>query len=120
MEIKYITTEEIMRIHDRILEKSGGHAGIISKGNLEFAVTQAEIPKSLERKAATLFYGILTSHPFVDGNKRTALVATQTFLNENRREFLAADEDLWDVVHEVSTGKLKFEQVVIWIKKNLG
>ncbi len=119
MKVKYLTTEEIIKIHDKVIEKSGGHSGIISKGNLEFIVSQTEIPKSLERKATTLFSGILTKHPFVDGNKRTALVSMQTFLNENNGEFLATDEELWDVVHEISEEKLKFEELVIWIRKNI-
>src|SRR3989338_362438 len=95
MEVKYLTTEEIIKIHDRIIEKSGGHSGIISYSNLDFVVSQTGIPKALERKAATIFYGILTSHPFVDGNKRTALVTAQIFINENNRKFLAIDDELF-------------------------
>ena len=119
MEVKYLTVEEIVKIHDRIVEKSGGHSGMISSSNLEFVVAQAEIPKPIERKAATLFFGILTSHPFVDGNKRTALIAAQTFLNENNKKFIATDEKLWDIVHEISEGKLKFEEVVSWINETV-
>lgn len=119
MEIKYLTTEEIIEIHDRIIVKSGGHSGIISYGNLDFVISQTKIPKTIERKVATLFYGILTSHPFVDGNKRTALVSIQTFLNENNKKFIAGDEELWNIVHKISEEKLKFEEVVSWIKKNI-
>jgi len=109
-----ITVEEVVEIHDRIIKESGSYSGIISYGNLDFIVSQMEIPKSIERKAATLFYGILTKHPFLDGNKRTALVSTQTFLNENNKRFLATDEQLWEIVHEISEGKLKFADVINW------
>lgn len=119
MEIKYLTTEEIITIHNRIIEKSGGHAGIISYGNLDFVVAQSKIPKKLDRIVATLFCGILTSHPFVDGNKRTGIIVVDTFLKENSKEFIAEEDDLWDIVHKVSTGKLKFEEVVNWIRKSI-
>lgn len=119
MEIKYLNTEEILEIHDSIIKESGGYSGIISYSNLDFVTAQARIPKTMERVSATLFYGILTSHPFVDGNKRTVIVATETFLKENGKEFLAEDEELWDIVHKVAEAKLKFEEVVIWIKKKI-
>ena len=116
---KYLTTDEIIEIHDKIIGKSGGHSGIISYGNLDFVVDQSKIPKTIDRIAATLFYGILTGHPFVDGNKRTGTTAVDTFLKENGKEFVAKDDDVWIIVREVSTGKLKFEEVVSWIRRNM-
>jgi prophage maintenance system killer protein len=55
----------------------------------------------------------------VDGNKRTALVSTETFLKENGKEFLATDREIWELVRRASDGRLKFEEVVIWIRKSL-
>lgn len=118
MEVKYLTTEEIVAIHDEIVKETGGHSGILSGGNLDFIVSQTEVPRSLERKSATLFYGILTKHPFVDGNKRTALEAMKTFLHLNGKSFIATDDDVWNNLHSISEGKLKFEEVVSWIKEN--
>lgn len=119
MEIKYLTTEEIMQIHDEIIKETGGHTGIISKGNLEFIISQVEIPKTAERKAATLFHGILTKHPFVDGNKRTALEVSKVFLRLNGKTFKATEDELWIKLHDISEGKLKFEEVVSWIKERV-
>ena len=117
--MKYLTTDQIIKIHDRIIERSGGHSGLISYGNLDFVVAQSNIPKTIYRITATLFYGILTSHPFIDGNKRTAVIVADTFLEENGKELVAGDEEIWDIVHKISVGKLKFEEVVNWIKENL-
>ena len=116
MKIKYLTTDQIIKIHDRIVERSGGHTRIISYGNLDFVVAQAMIPKTIDRIAATLFYGVLTSHPFVDGNKRTGIIIVDTFLKEDSKEFVAVDKELWEFVHLVSVGKLEFEEVINWIK----
>ena len=66
-----------------------------------------------------MFYGILTSHPFVDGNKRTGVIVVDTFLKENAKGFIAEEDELWDIIHKVSTGKLKFEEVVNWIRENI-
>ncbi len=117
--MKYITADETAKIHDEVIKETGGHTGMISRSNLDFLVDQMEIPKSIERKAATLFYGILTSHPFVDGNKRTAIASIEIFLRENKKELIAEDEELWDIVHRISSEKLKFEEVVNWIKKKI-
>lgn len=119
MTIMYLTTDEIVQIHDTIIEETGGHSGIISYGNLDFISNQAKIPKTIERAATILFYGILTSHPLVDGNKRTAIASLETFLKENDKEIIASDKELWEVVHSISEGKLKFEETVNWIKKNI-
>lgn len=118
MKIRYLTTDEIIQIHNDIIKETGGHTGIISYGNLDFIVNQMEIPKTLERASATLLYGILTSHPFVDGNKRTAFEVMKVFLDMNNRRFSATQEDIWDKLHVISEGKLKFEEIANWIKKN--
>jgi len=118
--VKYLTTDEIVAIHDEIIKETGGYEGIISYGNLDFTVSQMQIPKDIVRKAAILFNGILTSHPFLDGNKRTALECMKTFLFLNGRGFSADEKDIWDKVHSISEGKLKFDEVVNWIKKNIG
>lgn len=118
-EIKYLTAEEIVAIHEEIIKETGGHSGIISYSNLDFTVEQSKIPKTLERIAATLFYGILTSHPFVDGNKRTALESMKTFLFLNGKNFKSDENELWEKLHSISEGKLKFEEIVKWIKENV-
>ena len=119
MQIKYLTTEELAAIHEEIIKETGGHSGIISYSNLDFTVEQTKIPKTSERIAATIFYGILTSHPFVDGNKRTALESMKTFLSINGKNFTASENELWDKLHAISEGKLKFEEVVKWIKEKV-
>ena len=119
MEINYLTTEEIIKIHDEIIKETGGHSVILSKGNREFIVSQVEITKTVERKAVILFHGILTKHPFVDGDKRTALEAAKVFLCLNGKTFKATEDELWTNLHDISEGKLKFEEVVIWIKERV-
>jgi len=112
-----ITVDEVVKIHDKIIEETGGHSGIISYGNLDFIVSRMKIAKIIERKAAILFYGILTAHPFLDGNKRTAIVSLDSFLRGNNRKIMVSDDELWDIAHRASEEKLKFEDVVNWFRK---
>lgn len=102
----YLETEEIMKIHDEIIEKSGGHSGIINYGNLDFAVSQMKITQGLVRKAAILLFGIVAKHPFVDGNKRSGLVAAETFLRSNGKKLEATDKDIWIKLHKTSQGEM--------------
>lgn len=59
MGVRYLETEEIMRIHEDIIQESGGYSGMLSYSKLDFAVAQAKLSKDLDRAAATLFYGII-------------------------------------------------------------
>lgn len=118
MEIKYLMTEEIVAIHDDIIKKSGGHYGIINYGNLDFVSAQMKTTKGLIKKACVLLYGILTSHPFIDGNKRTAFRAMETFLNVNNKEFVADEEDIWINLYNISEGKMNMDETLKWVKNN--
>ncbi len=88
--LKHLTVEAVKAIHREVLAAHGGAAGIRDETLLESAVAapqasmmgQPLISDPLEIAAAYLFY-ICRNHPFLDGNKRTALAACLVFLEEN-------------------------------------
>jgi len=88
--LKHLTVEAVKAIHGEVLAAHGGAAGIRDETLLESAVAapqasmmgQPLISDPLEIAAAYLFY-ICRNHPFLDGNKRTALAACLVFLQEN-------------------------------------
>jgi death-on-curing protein len=88
--LKHLTVEAVKAIHREVLAAHGGAAGIRDETLLESAVAapqasmmgQLLISDPLELAAAYLFY-ICRNHPFLDGNKRTALAACLVFLEEN-------------------------------------
>jgi death on curing protein len=88
--LKYLTVEAVKAVHSEVLAAHGGAAGIRDEMLLESAVAAPEasmmgqflISDPLEIAAAYLFY-ICRNHPFLDGNKRTALAACLVFLEEN-------------------------------------
>ncbi|MCS6903689.1 MAG: type II toxin-antitoxin system death-on-curing family toxin [Candidatus Bipolaricaulota bacterium] len=88
--MRYLATDEVLLIHERILERSGGAKGIREWGLLDSAVQRPQatfggkdLYADLFSKAAVLGHSLVLNHPFVDGNKRTAWEAMHTFIEEN-------------------------------------
>lgn len=81
----FLTLDEVLAIHERLLEAFGGPKGVRDLGLLESALYR---PRSghyddLPSMAAALFESLLMNHPFLDGNKRVAFFATDVFLRVN-------------------------------------
>ena len=86
----YLTVSEILFIHSAVIDETGRSHGVRDIGLLESAVVGCrqtfggdDLYPSLEDKAAALFNGLLKNHPFVDGNKRTAVTTLGVFLQLN-------------------------------------
>ena len=116
MKTKYLIVEEVMEIHERIIERSGGYSGMLSFGNLDFILAKTRIPRKFESKAASLLFGIISHHPFLDGNKRTAFVVVKDFLFMNGFKLLVSEEDIWRILHSISKGSMSEKEVSIWIR----
>ena len=99
--IRHLTTAAVLAIHEEVLAAHGGADGLRERGLLESAVAAPQatfggeplMTDPLEIAAAYLFY-LCRNHPFVDGNKRTALAACLVFLQENGALSEAASEKL--------------------------
>ncbi|HUB92855.1 MAG TPA: type II toxin-antitoxin system death-on-curing family toxin [Candidatus Saccharimonadales bacterium] len=80
--IKYLAPEEVKQINTEL-----GCKGMISEGNLSFVLDEIrDLHESLERKAIVLLYKLIQSHPFLDGNKRTAFLTMIEFLHRNGKD----------------------------------
>jgi death-on-curing protein len=86
----FLACEEVLDLHAQQLARYGGASGLRDRGLLESAVAQAQasfagafVHDSLYAMAAAYLYHIVSNHPFVDGNKRTGLLAALTFLELN-------------------------------------
>ncbi len=86
----YLSLEQIIELHDALIEKFGGLRGIRERGLLESAVTAPmmavfgeELHKTIYNKAAAYLFYIAKNHAFLDGNKRTASAAALAFLRAN-------------------------------------
>jgi len=89
--IRYLSIEEAEWFHDRILELTGGERGDLAKANLEFVLERVkgvgeglDREKAVVKKAAFLLHSLVTHHPFINGNKRTALEVVEAFSGTER------------------------------------
>ena len=116
--MKYLTTEEIIQIHDALIEQFGGEKGIVDKNRLDFIVNKVRSSKAdICHKAAVLLHDIITTHPFVDGNKRTAIEAADTFLRENGKSLELKDiNQAGEYINSIAEGKKNLFSVENWIK----
>ena len=78
----------------------------------------AESPPSLQTLAAAYAFGISSNHPFVDGNKRTALVVSFAFLDVNGLEITASQEEAFLTILSLADGSLSEEQLADWFARH--
>jgi death-on-curing protein len=83
--VSFLTLDEVLAIHERLLEEFGGGSGVRDPGLLESALYRPKTGyyRDLVEMAAALMESLLMNHPFVDGNKRVAFFATDVFLRLN-------------------------------------
>jgi death on curing protein len=123
--IRYLALIEVLELHRRILEQSGGALGIRDIGLLESAIAQPrmtfggeDLYLSLLEKAAALGFSIIMNHPFVDGNKRTGHAAMETLLVLNGLEINASVDEQERVVLAIASGELGREAFVEWLQQH--
>lgn len=87
--VSFLSLDEVLAIHERVIEKFGGAGGSCDLGLLESALfrPRSGYYEDLSTMAAALFESLLINHPFVDGNKRVAFFATDVFLRLNGWRF---------------------------------
>lgn len=121
----WISVELALAIHSRQLAEHGGADGTRDAGLLESALSRprqmfayTDPTPGVPELAATLAFGIARNHPFIDGNKRTAAVACETFLNLNGYELHATDEDMYLTFLNLAAGELTERQLAEWLMAN--
>jgi death-on-curing protein len=113
----------VLAIHDRQLAEHGGTAGVRDEGLLESALARPQQlhaygnpAPALSDLAAALAYGLARNHPFLDGNKRTAAVACETFLELNGATLEASDLELYPLYMALAEGKLEERDFAAWLR----
>ncbi|NIA26709.1 MAG: type II toxin-antitoxin system death-on-curing family toxin [Desulfobulbaceae bacterium] len=120
--IQFLSVDEAIAIHDRLIEKFGGAPGIRDTGLLESALfrPQTGYYNDLAEMAAALFESLLLNHAFIDGNKRVAFFGTDVFLRLNGWKFsveaAAAYAFLIDMLEQ---GNCSYEFLLPWIRDSV-
>ena len=117
-----LTKEQVLMLHDQLIESTGGSKGIRDEGMLESALMNPyqsfggiELYPSIQAKAAQLCFGIVKDHPMIDGNKRLGTHVMLVFLALNGYELSYSQKELSDTILLLAAGKLQSEDILQWI-----
>ncbi len=115
--MRYLTLNEVLDLYRRIIEQSGGSAGISNQGGLESALAQPrmtfgreELYPTIVEKALALGFSLIKNHPFFDGNKSIGHAAIEVFLVLNGFEIEATVDEQERVILQVASGELGREE----------
>lgn len=125
-EIIRLLEEAVRAIHERQIAVHGGSSGIRDESLLQSAlarpqhlVSYGEPPRDIAALAATYAFGVARDHPFIDGNKHTALVAARTFLLINGSDVEASQEGKYLTFLRLAEGSLPEDELTAWIRGRL-
>jgi death-on-curing protein len=121
--IYYLTPQQVLFIHARLIAETGGEHGVLDLGLLQSAVARPqttfdalELYPDLFAKAAALLQSLIGNHAFVDGNKRTAITSTGLFLQLNGYRLVASNDELEAFTLQCAQKLIALEQIVFWLK----
>ena len=118
----YLTLAEVIEMHRQLVEEFGGPQGLRDEGALEAAVFRPQIGyyNNITEEAAALMESLVNNHPFVDGNKRIAFSAADTFLRLNGcfLEVQAASAYKF-IVESMGKGEFRFGLILEWISSRM-
>jgi len=111
-----LTSRQIIEIHDTIIKKYGGTGGILNEGTLDLLVYKANRINDVFKQAALILYTIAVQHPFMDGNKRTALVTAENVLRDAGYYLNADDDEIVDFMQRIAEYKCTVKTIEKWIR----
>lgn len=123
--MKRLSPKQILLIHNQLIEDYGGSHGVRDENLLESAIFQpfasyggADLHPTIFDKSAALLRSLVKNHPFVDGNKRTAIAATQIILEESNYSFKASINLTYDFLNQIATQDISVERIATWLKNH--
>lgn len=123
--MKYLSPEQVLFIHSRTIDETGGAHGVLNIGLLRSAVARPRatfagknLYPDIFHKTAALMESLARNHPFVDGNKRTAITSAGLFLGLNGHNLKAGQRELERFTLSVATGRTAFDHAVAWFKRH--
>jgi death-on-curing protein len=123
-QVAFLSVDDVLVIHSRVIEEFGGDSGLRDRGLLESAVAMphstfdgADLHAGLAGKAAAYHFHLCANHAFVDGNKRVAAATAEFFLLINGFELSATDDEIVELTLGVAGSRLSKDQVIKFFEK---
>lgn len=123
----FLGVEQVLEIHARLVQEFGGDPSVRDHGLLESAVHLPQatfdaklLHGSLPEMAAAYLFHLCMNHPFVDGNKRTALTTAEIFLILNELQLDADNEALHEPTMGVAASRVSKDEVIAFFAKHVG
>ena len=124
-DMRYLTLTEAMFLHDRVLDASGGAAGVRDLHAFEAALAQpkatfggSDLYPTVIAKAAALCFSLVQGHPFIDGNKRIGHASMDVFLRLNGHLLEAEVDEQERVMFALASSALSREELLDWLEKH--
>ena len=121
-----LTSGEVIKLHEKLITATGGSPGIRDIGLLESAVLGCyqtfggqDLYPTVVEKAARMAYAVCKNHPFIDGNKRTAIASMLVILCMNDIFLLYDQKELVTLGLGIADGSIDYEDIVAWIKTHI-
>jgi death on curing protein len=123
--MKYLDEQAVLFIHSAVVDETGGSHGIRELGLLRSALAlprqsfeKKDLYPTLFKKATALIMSLIKNHPFIDGNKRTAVVTLGIFLEVNGYTLQVENAALAEFINEMAGTRMSSSKVENWIKSN--
>lgn len=118
---RFLAVEDVLRIHERQVHKHGGSAGLRDLNPLDAAIAMPRqsfagelLHPDLPTQAAAYHFHLTRNHPFIDGNKRTALASAIAFVLLNGFRLNATNGEAYDITIALAAGNLEKPALINW------
>lgn len=125
-EIIFLSVEDVLLLHTDTIDIDGGSHGVRDHGLLDAAVAMprqqfggAYLHEDIAAMAAAYLFHIAQNHPFVDGNKRAAVMSALAFLSANGVPLVMAPSDLETITLDVAAGEMAKDKLTNWLRSQL-
>ena len=121
-----IELEEVLEIHQVLINEFGGSQGVRDMGLLKSAIERpfsgfgaTEFYSTPEEKASAILESIVKNHPFIDGNKRTGYVFMRLILMQYDKDIIATQDEKYTFIINIASGQADFKDILWWIQAHL-
>jgi len=124
---RFLGLDEVLAIHEDRIRQYGGSSGVRDLGLLESALGTVMatfggefLHQTLYEMGAAYLFNLCRNHPFLDGNKRTALACALVFLRDNGVRIKSGQDELYDLVIGIAEGRVSKSAVAVFFEEHKG